>query len=213
MGTRSGVALQVTGNRGWRLTGGPLFSAIELQHDPVLLKNEKEVLMAPMPRPSGKLTSRPLKKNDPPTQSDTELDEEAGQGVYHPDVRPSSRPRSHGVGTFLTAYAIQGVMEFAFSFSMKTLGESNTRTPGMRRISTITYKTPLEGTPHFAAVNSFSGKFVKENGELADRPLGALEVSVWIKEPGKLTCAVRLSDRNSDDPVEVSVRGVLVFFQ
>ena len=104
-------------------------------------------------------------------------------------------------------------MEFAFNFSMKTLDDSHSQTPGMRRTKTLTYHSPIEGTPHFVALNSFSGKFVKDNGELVDRPLGAFEVNVWIKEPGTLACAVRLSDKNSDDPVEVNVRGMIVFFQ
>ena len=103
-------------------------------------------------------------------------------------------------------------MEFAFNFSMKTLGEANSRTPGMRRTKTLNYTSPLEGTPHFVVLRSFSGKFVKDTGELTDRPLGALEVSVSIKEPGTLACVIRLSDKNADDPVEVTVRGLIVFF-
>lgn len=112
----------------------------------------------------------------------------------------------------MKAYALEGVIEFAFSFSMRTLGEHNRRSPGMRRTKTLDYTSPIEGTPHFVVLRSFSGRFVKDNGELVDRPLGALEVSVGIKEPGTLACTVRLSDKNSDDPVEVNVRGLLVFF-
>lgn len=129
-------------------------------------------------------------------------------GLYHPE----SRPCSDGIGPFVKAYAVEGVMEFAFNFSMKTLGEANNRTPGMRRTKTLKYASPLEGTPHFVVLRSFSGKFVKDTGELTDRPLGALEVSVSIKEPGTLACVIRLSDKNSDDPVEVNVRGLIVFF-
>lgn len=130
------------------------------------------------------------------------------QGLYHPDAHPCS----DGLGRFVKAYAIDGAMEFAFNFSMRTLGERDRRTPGMRRTKTLRYNSPLEGTPHFVVLRSFSGRFVNERGELTDRPLGALEVTVGIKEPGLLACTVRLSDKNSDDPVEVSVRGLLVFF-
>ncbi len=130
-----------------------------------------------------------------------------GQGVYHPDAQPCS----DGVGPFVKAYAIEGVMEVAFSFSMQTLGENNSRTPGMRRTKTLEYESPLEGTPHFVVLRSFSGKFVKD-GVLTDRPLGAVEVSLWIKEPGTVACTVCLTDKNSDDPVEISVRGLIVFF-
>jgi len=169
--------------------------------------------MPRVPRPSGKLTPKPLRpKVVPSTTSETERDNAGGPGIYHPDISPSPRGRGHGVGPFIKAYAIEGVMEFAFNFSMKSLSESNSLTPGMRRIKTLTYNSPLEGTPHFVALNSLSGKFVKDTGELVDRPLGAFEVNAWIKEPGTLACAVRLSDKNSDDPVEVNVRGVIVFF-
>lgn len=168
--------------------------------------------MARVPRPNVKLP--PITKAQKVAQgppAETERDHGVGQGLYHPEA-PSSRSRSHGVGPFVKAYAIEGVMEFAFKFSATTLDDSNSKTPGMRRIKTLNYSSPLEGTPHFVTINSFSGKFVKDSGELVDRPLGALEVSAWIKEPGTLACAVRLSDKNSDDPVEVNVRGMIVFF-
>lgn len=135
-------------------------------------------------------------------------DDDGWQGLYHPEAEP----RSSGIGPFVAAYAIQGVMEFGFNFSMKTLGGVNSKTPGMRRTKTLRYSSPMEGTPHFVVVRSFSGKFVKDTGELTDRPLGAFEVNVWIRRPGTLACTVRLSDKNSDDPVEVDVRGLIVFF-
>ena len=130
------------------------------------------------------------------------------RGLYHPDTHPCS----DGLGPFVKAYAIEGLIEFAFNFSMRTLGEHNRQTPGMRRTKTLQYTSPLEGTPHFVVLRSFSGRFVKDTGELTDRPLGAMEVSVGIQKPGTLACTVRLSDKNSDDPVEVNVRGLLVFF-
>ena len=169
--------------------------------------------MAHIPRPS-KLkpkTMRPKKVES--NGLETERESIGGTGIYHPEASPSPRSPAHGVGPFISAYAFVGVMEFAFKFSAKTLSESNGKTPGMRRVKTLNYTPPLEGTPHFVALNSFSGKFVKDTGELVDRPLGAFEVSAWIKESGTLACAVRLSDKNSDDPVEINVRGVIVFFQ
>ena len=169
--------------------------------------------MARVPRPNVNLTPKPLRKQAAPKSSETEHTDNPGQGIYHPEAPRRPSAVSHGVGPYVKAYAIDGVMEFAFKFSMKTLDESNSKTPGMRRVKTLSYKSQFEGTPHFVALNSFSGRFVKETGELVDRPLAAFEVSVWIKEPGTLACAVRLSDKNSDDPVEVNVRGVIVFFQ
>lgn len=168
--------------------------------------------MARVPRPNVKLPARTKAQKDAEGSSrETERRRVVGPGLYHPETRRSPN-RSHGVGPFIKAYAMEGVMEFAFNFSMKSLDESNSQTPGMRRIKTLPYSSPFDGTPHFVAISSFSGKFVKDTGELVDRPLGAFEVGVWIEEPGMLACAVRLSDKNSDDPVEITVRGVLVFF-
>ena len=170
--------------------------------------------MARIPRPSKKLPPNPLRpRGVPSTGSETERDHAGGPGIYHPEVSSTPHSPAHGVGPFIQAYAFVGVMEFAFRFSMKTFSESNGQTPGMRRVKTLKYTSPLAGTPHFVALNSLSGRFLKDTGELVDRPLGAFEVSAWIKEPGTLACAVRLSDKNSDDPVEVNVRGVIVFFQ
>ena len=168
--------------------------------------------MARVPRPAVKLRPKTKSQKEAGGLSpETERRQAVGPGLYHPEIHRSPN-RSHGVGPFIKAYAIEGVMEFAFNFSMKSLDESHSTTPGMRRTKTLPYSSPFDGTPHFVAVNSFSGKFVKDTGELVDRPLGAFEVGVWIKEPGTLACAVRLSDKNSDDPVEITVRGVLVFF-
>ena len=129
------------------------------------------------------------------------------QGVYHPEARPCS----DGAGPFIKAYGIEGVVEFAFRFSNKTLEEG--KLPGVSRTKTITYDAPFEGTtPHFVSLRSFSGRFVTADGKLTDRPVGAFEVDVRIAEPGVLACTVRLSDKNSDDPVEINVQGLIVFF-
>lgn len=133
------------------------------------------------------------------------------RGLCHPD---SVDCHPNKVGPFIPAYAIAGVAEFAFRFRAETLSDVGRETPGMARTRTIAYDGPFGGTtPHFVALRSFSGKFVTGKGELTDRPLGAFAVDVGIKEPGTLACTIRLSDKNSDDPVEVNVRGVIVFFQ
>ena len=132
------------------------------------------------------------------------------RGVYHPDARPCT----DSAGPFIKAYALEGVIEFAFKFVNKTMNSPGGRLPGRSATKTLTYNAPYDGAaPHFIALRSFSGKFVTDDGKLIDRPLGAFEVDVRIEEPGLLACTVRLSDRNSDDPVELSVSGVIVFFQ
>ncbi len=132
------------------------------------------------------------------------------QGIYHPEA---SRCAPNRTGPFIKAYAIEGFVEFAFKFSNATLEDVNRRTPGKSRTRHINYEAPFDNaTPHFVTLRSFSGKFVTSEGKLTDRPLGAFDVNVWIKEPGTLACTVRLTDNNSDDPVEVEVAGVIVFF-
>jgi hypothetical protein len=131
------------------------------------------------------------------------------QGVYHPEARPCS----DGAGPFIKAYSIEGVIEFAFRFSNRTLDKADGQLPGASTTKTIAYEAPFHGTtPHFISLRSFSGKFVTADGKLTDRPLGAFGVDVRIAEPGVLACTVRLSDKNSDDPVEINVHGLIVFF-
>ena len=48
---------------------------------------------------------------------------------------------------------------------------------------------------------------------LTERPLGEFEVSVEFAGPTTPSCTIRLTDSNSDDPVKVSVRGLIVFFR
>jgi hypothetical protein len=131
-------------------------------------------------------------------------------GVYHPDARPNS----DGAAPFIKAYALEGVIEFSFTFVRRTFDKAESRIPGKSATKVISYDAPYDGTtPHFIAMNSFSGRFLTSDGKLTERPLGAFEVDLRIEKPGFLACTVRLSDKNSDDPVEIKVRGVLVFFQ
>lgn len=62
-------------------------------------------------------------------------------------------------------------------------------------------------------MSAFLGAFVTDGGaHLTERPLGKFEVGVGFAGPRTLSCTIRLTDSNSDDPVKVSVRGLIVFF-
>jgi hypothetical protein len=36
---------------------------------------------------------------------------------------------------------------------------------------------------------------------------------VFFSGPGQISCTIRLTDSNADDPVKVQVRGLIVFFR
>ena len=49
--------------------------------------------------------------------------------------------------------------------------------------------------------------------KVKDTSFGDFEVDVFFSGPGALSCTIRLTDSNSDDPVKVQVRGLIVFFR
>lgn len=162
-----------------------------------------------MPRPPSKIVDK-IRGTHKAGEAETAPTRNKWRGVYHPDARPCT----DSAGPFIRAYAIEGIIEFAFKFVNKAVDNPAGRLPGRSATKTLTYNAPYDGaTPHFVSLRSFSGKFVTDDGKLTDRPIGAFEVDVRIEEPGILACTVRLSDKNSDDPVELSVAGVIVFFQ
>ena len=70
------------------------------------------------------------------------------------------------------------------------------------------------GAPGFIVLRSFLGEFVTDGGaHLTERPLGEFEVDVFFSGPGQISCTIRLTDSNADDPVKVQVRGLIVFFR
>jgi hypothetical protein len=63
-------------------------------------------------------------------------------------------------------------------------------------------------------LSTILGAFVTDGGaNLTERPLGEFEISVGFAGPTTLSCTIRLTASNSDDPVKVSVRGLIVFFR
>jgi hypothetical protein len=132
-------------------------------------------------------------------------------GINHPDAR-SIEPFDTSTGVVfpsLPITAITGVSEFVFTFFNE--GGRNNLKPG-RAVTQLAFYPP--GPPGFICLRSFSGAFVTDGGvDLTERPLGKFEVDVRFSAPGVIACTIRLSDSNGDDPVKVTVRGLLVFFR
>jgi hypothetical protein len=115
------------------------------------------------------------------------------------------------VGSVLPITAIVGVSTFAFDFFNE--GGPNNLKPGRPTTQTASF-TPPAGAGAFVCLTSFQSAFVTNGGaNLTERPLGECEVGVGFAGPTTLSCTIRLTDSNSDDPVKVSVRGLIVFFR
>jgi hypothetical protein len=115
------------------------------------------------------------------------------------------------VGSVLPITAIVGVSSFAFDFFNE--GGPNNLKPGRPTTRTASF-TPPAGAGAFVSLTTFLHAFVTNGGaNLTERPLGEFEVSVGFAGPTTLSCTIMLSDSNSDDPVKVSVRGLIVFFR
>ena len=134
------------------------------------------------------------------------------RGVIHPAGQVVAFDTGTGaVGPVLPIAAVVGVSEFAFDFFNE--GGTNNLLPGRPTTQTASFQPPARAGA-FVFLRSFLGEFVTDGGtHLTERPLGEFEVSVGFTGPTTLSCTIRLTDSNSDDPVKVSVRGLTVFFR
>jgi hypothetical protein len=115
------------------------------------------------------------------------------------------------VGPMLPISAVVGVSGFSFDFFNE--GGPNNLLPGRPTTQTASF-TPPRGAGAFVCLSTVLGAFVTDGGvHLTERPLGEFEISVGFAGPTTLSCTIRLTDSNSDDPVKVSVRGLIVFFR
>ena len=115
------------------------------------------------------------------------------------------------IGPVTPVSAIVGFSEFAFDFFNE--GGTNNLLPGRPTTQTASFQPPARAGA-FVLLRSFLCDFVTDGGvHLTERPLGEFEVSVGFTGPTTLSCTIRLTDSNSDDPVKVSVRGLIVFFR
>jgi hypothetical protein len=133
-----------------------------------------------------------------------------GRGVSPPDagqIVPLDKATG-GVGPFIPIIAITGVREFRFDFFNE--GGPNNLKPGRETTQTANYPP----APGFIVLRSVIGQFVTDGGtRLKARPLGGIEVDVFFSGPGALSCTIALVDTTGDQPVKVTVKGLIVFFR
>ncbi len=130
-----------------------------------------------------------------------------------------------GTGAITPVFPIAAVVGIsAFSFDFFNEGGPDNLLPGRPTTQTASF-TPPGGTGEppggggqggvgaFVCLNAFQGSFVTGGVHLTEQPLGEFEVSVEFSSSTSLSWTIRLTDSNSDDPVKVSVRGLIVFFR
>jgi hypothetical protein len=115
------------------------------------------------------------------------------------------------VGPTLNVNAIVGFAQYSFSFNNQ--GGTDNLLPGRPTTQTAAF-TPPSGAGAAVFMRSFSGAFVTDGGaHLTERPLGEFEANVFFSGSNRLSCTVMLSDSNGDDPVQVTVSGLLIYFR
>jgi hypothetical protein len=96
--------------------------------------------------------------------------------------------------------------------SAEFLFQENSNTPGRFLEQSRVVNVP-PGTGFFVGLNVIGDAFVTSNfTSLRERPLGQFYVAVGLRNPNVLVCQVRLTDANSDDPIEIRVRAFIAFF-
>ena len=89
--------------------------------------------------------------------------------------------------------------------------QQNANTPG-RFLEQTRPVTRPPGSGFFVGVNTIRSSFTSNNFQtLTERPLGQIFVSVGLRGTD-LVCQVRLTDSNSDDPIDIRVRAFIAFF-
>lgn len=102
--------------------------------------------------------------------------------------------------------SIVGVASNTFTF------RESTNTPG-RTLEASTIVTVPEGAGFFTMINTFSGSFTTPDFQfLKERPIGQFFVNLGLRG-NNFVCRVRLTDANSDDPILISVTGIIAFFR
>ena len=101
---------------------------------------------------------------------------------------------------------IVGLASATFTF------KENANTPGQTHEQSKVVSVP-SGAGFFCMIPYFTGAFTNSSfTHLTERPLGQFLVGVGLRG-NNLVCQVRLSDKNSDDPIFIQVTAVVVFFK
>ena len=117
-----------------------------------------------------------------------------------------------GVDPLIKVNAILGISRFRFEFFNE--GGRNNLLPGRPTTQTKSLPVPPGTTHGVICLQSISGAFVTNGGvNLTERPLGQFAVFLFFGENNTINCEVRLTDSNSDDPVDVFVEGTVMYFR
>jgi hypothetical protein len=91
------------------------------------------------------------------------------------------------------------------------LFRENSNTPGRVLEQSQVVNVPA-GAGFFTGINGIDGAFTTSDfTHLTERPLGEFSAFVGLRG-NNLVCTVRLTDSNSDDPIQIVVRGFIAFF-
>ena len=140
------------------------------------------------------------------------------QSVQHPTLSYDSK---HGITKFDQAgggvddwTGVNGLVGFApFSFFFFNEGGTGNLKPGRPTTQTVPFKSPPGSGGPLICVSNISGAFVTDGGvHLTQRPLGQFLTNVYLADTNVLGCKIMLSDENGDDPIQVSVKGTLLFY-
>jgi hypothetical protein len=90
--------------------------------------------------------------------------------------------------------------------------QENSNTPGRFLEQSVVVNRP-PGTGFFVGMNVIRHSFTSSNfANLTERPLGQLFAGVGLRGQNVLVCQARLTDSNSDDPIDIRIRAFIVFF-
>ncbi len=111
-----------------------------------------------------------------------------------------------GEAQMVNVSSIVSVVSHTFRF------RENKNTPGRVLEQSVVVSVP-SGAGFFTSVPYFMGAFTTSNFQyLTERPLGQFFVSVGLRG-NNLICRVRLTDKNSDDPILIEVTAIVVFYR
>ncbi|MFI6702803.1 hypothetical protein ACIBJC_28320 [Streptomyces sp. NPDC050509] len=86
--------------------------------------------------------------------------------------------------------------------------------PGERPGDVRSQRKPIDLQPGDSvvfALMAFSGAFIS-GANLTERQLGQMMAVLSFAPPNLMVCSIRLTDINSDDPIQFYVNGVALFF-
>lgn len=125
------------------------------------------------------------------------------------------KPLDAGGGAVGNVSQVNGIVGIApFSFSFFNGGGTDNLLPGRPTTATAPFTFPNGATGAFICLTSMMGAFVTNGGaNLTERALGEMQFDVGFGANNTVSCTVQLSDSNGDDPVKMSVTGLVVFLR